>query len=93
MKSIRNFSTSKQFIKYIDYPSCINCTHFIQHTPVDYEYQPYDKSITLSKCNKFGYKDVISGKIKYELTTNCRHSNNMCKLTGEYFVPIPNKKN
>ena len=69
MKFIRNFCTSKQFIKYIDYPSCINCIHFIQRKQDEYEYQSFDKNITLSKCNKFGFKDVISGKIKYELTT------------------------
>ena len=93
MKFIRNFSASKQFIKYIDYPSCINCIHFIQRKQDEYEYQSFDKNITLSKCNKFGFKDVISGKIKYELTTNCRHSNDKCELSGKYFVPIPNKKN
>ena len=104
MKLIRNFCLSiknnnKPFIKYIDYPSCINCIHFIQHNHIEYEYQPYDKDMSLSKCNKFGFKDVVSGKIKYELTRNCRHSNSMCELSGKYFVPIPipistsNKKN
>ena len=33
MKFIRKFGASKQFIKYIDYPSCINCIHFINLIP------------------------------------------------------------
>ena len=69
MKLIRNFCVSltnnnNSFIKYIHYPACINCIYFIPYNPIEYVYQPYHKDISLSKYNRFGFKNVVSGKIK-----------------------------
>jgi len=87
MKSLFN-NIPYSIIKNIDLPSCIDCIHFIKYNVNEFDYHPIDKSIKMSKCNKFGTKDVISGKIDYELTTNCRYNKEMCSLSGKYFISI-----
>lgn len=75
-------------IKHIEYPSCINCIHFIKYNVKEYDYHPEDKAIKLSTCNKFGSKDIISGKINYDSTSKCRFNKDMCGLDGKYFISI-----
>jgi hypothetical protein len=59
-----------QFIKNIKLPSCIECIYYLNKT---------------GKCNKFGEKDVITGKIVYETASRIRYTENLCGLNGNYF--------
>ena len=91
MKNILVNPTS--IIKYIHYPACIVCIHFIKYNVTEYDYHPFNKEIKMSKCNNFGFKDIISGNIEYELTSKCRFNKDKCTISGKYFLPIPISKN
>lgn len=92
MKPFRSICTSPinhiSIIKYIDYPICIDCIHFIKYNVTEFDCNPYDKEIKMSKCNKFGTKNIISGKIDYDSTFSCRYNSDKCSLTGKFFYPI-----
>jgi hypothetical protein len=66
----------KLLIKNIDMPSCRNCIHFIQDN--------YNID-SLSKCNKFGEKNIISNQIRYDYADSCRKDENKCGLEGKCF--------
>ena len=72
------------FIKNLDLPSCNKCKHFIQYKTRELYVNP-NEHIQLSKCNKYGYKDLVTGEIEYEYANNCRKSNHKCKKTGVYY--------
>lgn len=87
MKYIRNFTTlnDKIFIKNIDLPICIKCIHFIKFkNNNDYEDYPI-KNIHLSKCSKFGVKNLLSGEIEYETAIRVRYDKSMCSETAIHF--------
>lgn len=70
---------SEQIIKNINVPICRNCVHFKP---------PYygDFTSSLSKCNKFGTKDVINDKISYnEFVYMSRNDETKCGKEGKYF--------
>ena len=70
---------SEQIIKNINVPSCINCVHF---KPPYYS----DFTSSLSKCNKFGTKDIITDKIVYTDYADMSRSNeDKCGKEGKYF--------
>jgi hypothetical protein len=68
---------SENFIKNINIPSCRNCIYFKPHALNDY--------IELSKCQKFGDKDIISGKIDYDYADHCRKDDTKCGNEAKYF--------
>jgi len=74
---------SENLIKNINIPSCKNCIHFKPYVNTDY----YNE---LSKCQKFGKKDIISGKINYDYADNCRKDENKCGNEAKYFVKDDN---
>ena len=92
MIRLRSISTNlvnlSSIIKYIKFPACVDCVHFIKLNVTETEYNPFDNENKFSKCNKFGTKDIISGKIDYDSTTTCRLDNNKCGIDGKYFHPI-----
>jgi len=67
-----------QIIKNGDFPSCRNCIF----------YKPYylgDYSSELSKCEKFGNKNILTDEIKYDYADLCRRDENKCGIRGQYF--------
>jgi hypothetical protein len=60
-----------QFIKNAKVPVCFECAYFIQGK--------------ISKCGKFGEKDVVSGKVTYVNADASRSIENMCSRKGIYF--------
>ena len=75
---------SEQIIKNINVPSCRNCVHY---QPPYYS----DYSSSVSKCNKFGTKDVITDKIAYtDYADTSRRNEDKCGNEGKYFEPEKN---
>jgi hypothetical protein len=71
------------FIKNIQYPPCISCKHFQLYIPKQL-YDDKNANLHLSKCKKFGYMDIVSGEIKYEIVGKTRFNKDMCKIDGIY---------
>jgi hypothetical protein len=83
--TIVNNNNFKSFVKFMDLPSCNNCIHFMEHKKRNI-YETSNNAIYLSKCRIFGYKNIITGEIEHEFANKCRNSNDMCKISGIYFV-------
>jgi hypothetical protein len=62
-----------QFIKNAKVPVCFDCAYFIPGAH------------KLSRCSKFGEKDVVTGKVTYASAENSRLIENMCSRKGIYF--------
>ena len=62
------------------FAKCTNCIY----------YEPRDHPFTncLSKCRRFGERDMESGRITYEYADLCRKNENKCGQVGKYFEPI-----
>jgi hypothetical protein len=75
-----------KIIKNINTPTCKNCIYYIPNK--------YDKDFTslLNKCNKFGYKDIITDKIYNDYADACRNDENKCGIEGKYFKEEKNIK-
>jgi len=71
----RHFSSCN--IKNLDKKSCVNCVCFIDVTCYPNVYE---------RCNKFGEKNIVTGKINYELASNCRSNKNLCGIDAKHFV-------
>lgn len=68
---------SDKFIKNINIPSCKTCIH----------YKPYSYNgdySTLSRCEKFGEKDIITDEIKYDYADSCRKDESKCGHIGKF---------
>ena len=61
-----------------DLPSCRNCIYF---KPTIYD----EFTSSLSRCEKFGKKDILTDKINYVFADLCRQDENKCGKTGKYF--------
>jgi len=74
---------SEKFIKNLHVKSCRNC--------IFYEPNNYNTDFTsgLSKCKKFGEKDIITGKITYDYADWCRKYDSKCGIEGKYFELDP----
>jgi hypothetical protein len=68
---------SEKIIKNINIHPCRNCIFF----------KPYDNDFTssLSRCEKFGDKNIVSGEITYEYADVCRKNEDKCGTDGKYF--------
>jgi hypothetical protein len=73
------------FIKNIQYPPCISCKYFQLYVPKEL-YNDRNASLHQSKCKKFGYMDIISSEIRYEVVGKTRFDKNMCKIDGIYYT-------
>lgn len=70
---------SKSIIKNINVPSCRNCIYYKPCVYGD------EFSSTYSTCEKFGEKDIITGKIKHYYVELCRDDELKCGKNGKYF--------
>ena len=61
-----------------NYPSCRNC---IYHKPAKYG----EFTSSLSQCNKFGTKNIITDVIRYEYADSARFDDKLCGINGKYF--------
>jgi len=69
-------SINPKLIKNIDIPSCKNCIHFRQDNyMVD----------SLSRCTKFGEKNIITDEINHDFANSCRKDEEKCGLEGKSF--------
>jgi hypothetical protein len=75
---------SDQIIKNINIPACKNCIYYNPETFNN------DFTSPLNKCSKFGEKNIINDKIKYEYADTCRNEETKCGKEGKYFVKEPN---
>jgi len=74
------FVTSDKIIKNMNLPSCRNCVYYKPYT-LDLDY-----TSKLSKCEKFGEKDIITGEIKYnDYADLSREDYSKCGKEGKYF--------
>ena len=69
---------SEKVIKNIHIPICRNCIHY---KPNDFS----DFISPLNKCENFGTKDIISGKITYDFADLCRDDESRCGKEGKNF--------
>ena len=69
-----SFINSKKFIKNINMIPCRNCIHYKPYSYSDYS--------TLSKCENFGEKNIISNEITYEYADHCRNDETKCGKEG-----------
>ena len=74
-----NKFTNDKIIKNLYVNSCRNCIHFL---PSIYS---TDFTSSLNKCNKFGTKNIVSGKIIQEYADICRSDTTKCDYEGKYF--------
>jgi hypothetical protein len=70
---------SGKIIKNIEIPSCKNC---IYHIPSKHG---SEFSSTMSRCEKFGEKNIITDEIKYDYADKCREKESLCGNEGKYF--------
>lgn len=70
---------SNKIIKNINYPSCRNCIY--------YKPNSFDNDFTsmVSKCEKFGEKNIITDEIRYNYADSCRDNESKCGKEGKYF--------
>jgi len=67
-----------QIIQNINLPSCRNCIHYIPPTYTNFE-------STLSKCGKYGNKNIITDEITYDFAYSCRNDEKKCGIEGKDF--------
>jgi hypothetical protein len=67
-------------IKDVNYPSCRNCVYY-KPSPFTSDY-----GSSISKCEKIGVKNVITGEIIYNYVDSCRNDELKCGKEGKYFV-------
>jgi hypothetical protein len=69
---------SEKFIKNIHIPSCKTCIHYKpQSYTADYS--------TLSRCKKFGEKNIISDEITYDYADFCRKDETKCGNLAKFY--------
>lgn len=78
IKNIQLFSNKESFITNNNLPTCINCKHY---TPSKY----YSFDSTMSKCNKFGTRNIITNEISHDFCDFVRNDENKCGKIGHYF--------
>jgi hypothetical protein len=61
-----------------NYPSCKNC---IYHKPAFCD----NYASSLSKCSKFGNKNIITGEITNKYADSTRNDNTLCGINATYY--------
>jgi hypothetical protein len=64
-----------QFIRNANKYNCFECAH----------YKPSLLGGDISRCSRFGEKNVVDGRIRYEWASVARIDNKMCGEHGRYF--------
>jgi hypothetical protein len=72
-------ASSRKFIKNFTVNECKKCIHYQPREFIANELSPDNK------CLKFGEKDILNGKIKYDTAKDCRETEEKCGLEGKYF--------
>jgi hypothetical protein len=72
-------SSCEKTIRNINIPSCKKCIHY---KPTTYN---FDFTTTYNRCEKFGEKDIITDKIKYDFAESSRNDESKCGKEGKYF--------
>jgi len=70
-------------INNMNLPSCKDCKFHIPSSSIEY-------ASSLSKCAKFGEKNVLTGEIIYDYTSVARGSEVKCGMEGRHFQIEPN---
>jgi hypothetical protein len=65
-----------QFITDVHKRTCAECVFYVS---------PKWSNGYVSRCTKFGKKDVITGKIDFDMADLCRLNKNKCGENGRYF--------
>ena len=69
----------KQIIRNANIPSCKNCIYFNPN------YIHNDFTSSLTRCTKFGNKDILTDEITYDFADSCRNDETKCGNEGKYF--------
>ena len=77
-KSSFQTQTQTQIIKNIELPSCRNCIYYKPYSLGEY-------TSDLSKCEKFGTKNILTDKITHDYADLCRRDEDKCGKKGKYF--------
>lgn len=72
-------TTSEKTIRNLNISSCKNCIHY---KPDPYN---FDFMTTYNRCEKFGEKDIVTDKIKYDFANLCREDEILFGKQGKYF--------
>ena len=73
---------SNKIIRNSEFPICKNCIY--------YKPSPWNEfDSPFNKCEKFGSKDIITGKITYDFAESCRGNVNLCSKEGRFFEKEP----
>jgi hypothetical protein len=70
-------NSNNQYIKNLDVPSCNACKYYHNISGID--------NYEISKCSKFGEKDILNGKIKFSYTEMARYNDNLCGYDAKHF--------
>ena len=68
---------------------CIDCVYFTKHKSKKLCEFSNDTN-QLSKCTKFGVKNLVSGEIEYEYANVIRNSNRLCGKLAKHFIQNEN---
>ena len=77
-------SNSDKIIKNINFPACKNCKFYKPN------YSSFDFTSSLSKCEKFGEKDIFTDKINFDYVSKSRNNENKCGEIGKFYEPDEN---
>ena len=69
----------KQIIRNANIPSCKNCIYF------NPKYTNNDFTSSLTRCTKFGDKNILTDEITYDFADCCRNDETKCGKEGKYF--------
>ena len=69
----------KQIIRNANIPSCKNCIYF------NPKYTNNDFTSSLTRCTKFGDKNILTDEITYDFADSCRNDETKCGKEGKYF--------
>ena len=72
-------SNNDKIIQNFNIPTCKNCVY--------YKKNQYDTNFdsNFNRCTKFGYKEIITGKISHDFASYCRNDETKCGKEGKYF--------
>jgi len=79
---LASVSHGQPIIKNINIPACRNCKY--------YKIGCWDTTGYLSKCGKFGEKDINTGEISFDFANECRRNEEKCGKQGKHFEQEPN---
>ena len=76
---------TSRLIKNIHFPSCKNCVFYKPNSGSEF-------TSSLSKCEMFGEKNVVTDEIVHDYADSCRRDESKCGKEGNYFEEETNVK-